>query len=282
VRVRRGATVRTTVLTGIAPDAALHRIVDQHGAVYRVPPEGAVLTTAFARLLGVRRGDTLQLELLERGGEVRTVQVAALADELFGSNVYMARPALARLLGEDNRASGAYLRVDPAAESEVMARLKTMPAVAGAASRHALIAAWDRQMLQSIRISGTLVVACAVVIALGAVYNGARIALSERGRELASLRVLGFRRREVAALLFGEQGALTLAALPLGVVLGVALTTFIARAFVSEDQRFPVVLALRTYVGAIGVVLVAAAVAGLLMRRRLDRMDLIAVLKTRE
>ena len=172
--------------------------------------------------------------------------------------------------------------MDPRAEAAVLARLKAIPSVTGAASRQALIAAWDRQMLENIRISGTLAVACAVVIALGAVYNGARIALSERGRELASLRVLGFRRREVAALLFGEQGALTLAAIPLGVVLGMALTRLIASGFVSEDQRFPIVLAPRTYAGAIAVVLLAAAVAGLLMRRRLDRMDLVAVLKTRE
>jgi len=219
---------------------------------------------------------------LESGGVVRRVPVVALADELFGLNIYMERTALDRVLDEAPRASGVYLRVDPAAEAAVLARLKTVPAVAGAASRQALIAAWDRQMLQSIRVSGSLAVTSAIIIALGAVYNGARIALSERGRELASLRVLGFRRREVATLLFGEQGALVLAALPLGVLLGIALTTFISNAFEREDSGFPVVLATRTYIGAIGVVLAAAVLAGLLMRRRLDRMDLIAVLKTRE
>jgi putative ABC transport system permease protein len=282
VRIRRGTVARTVALTGLDADASLHRIVDQHGALFRVPPAGVLVTTAFARRLGVRPGDTLRLELLERGGEVREVEVGALADELFGSNLYMEQAALARLLNEEPRANGAYLRVDPAARSAVLSRLKGIPAVAGAASREALIAAWERQMLQNIRISGTLVVACAVVIALGAVYNGARIALSERGRELASLRVLGFRRREVAALLFGEQGALPLVALPLGILAGSALTALIARGFVSEDQRFPVVLAPRTYVGAIAVVLLAAVAAGALMRRRLDRMDLVAVLKTRE
>jgi putative ABC transport system permease protein len=282
VRVRGGGMVRTVAVTGIAPDATLHRVVDQNGAVFRIPPTGVVLTHAFAERLGARRGDTLRLELVDRGGEVRQVVVAGLADELFGSNIYMDAAALARMLGEEARVNGAYLRIDPAAEAAVLARLKTIPAVTGAASREAMIAAWDRQMLQSIRVSGTLAVTCAVIIALGAIYNGARIALSERGRELASLRVLGFRRSEVAALLFGEQGALTLAALPVGVVLGAAFTTFLARSFEAEEQRFPVVLEASTYVGAIAVVLLAAVTAGLLMRRRLDRMDLIAVLKTRE
>ncbi|HEY0971610.1 MAG TPA: ABC transporter permease [Gemmatimonadales bacterium] len=282
VRVRGGNVVRTVVLTGIARDAKLHRIVDQDGVVFRMPPTGALLTKTFAELLGVGRGDTLRMELVERGGEERAVVVAGLADELLGSNIYMESAALDRLLGEEGRVSGAYLRIDPAAEAAVLARLKTIPAVSGAASRRAIIAAWDRQVLESIRVSGSLAVTCAVIIAIGAVYNGARIALSERGRELASLRVLGFRRREVAALLFGEQGALTLAALPLGVALGVAFTTFLARSFEAESQRFPVVLDARTYLGAIAVVLAAAVVAGLFMRRRLNRMDLIAVLKTRE
>jgi putative ABC transport system permease protein len=281
VRVRSGALVRTAAVMGMDEGATLHRIVDRHGALFALPPSGAVLTTAFARRLGVARGDTLWLELVERG-VVRPVPVVALADELFGSNIYMAQGALARLLDEAPRLSGAWLRVDPASRAAVMATLKTLPAVAGAGSREALIAAWERQMIANIRVSGTLLLVCAIIIALGAIYNGARIALSERGREYASLRVLGFRRREVAALLFGEQGALTAAGLPLGIVLGVGLTTLIAHGFVSEDQRFPVVMPLRTYVGAILIVLLAAVVAGLLMRRRLDRMDLVAVLKTRE
>ena len=281
VRVRRGSVIRTVALIGSDDGSTLHRVADQHGGVYAIPPDGVVITSAFAELLGVARGDTLWLELVERG-VTRPVTVVALVDELFGDNLYMTRGALARLLDEAPRVSGAYLRVDPSARRAVLAKLKTLPAVAGAASREALIAAWDRQMLENIRVSGTLVAVCAIIIAFGAIYNGARIGLSERGREFASLRVLGFRRREVAALLFGEQGALTLAGLPLGVLLGVGLTTLIARGFESEEQRFPVLLPARTYAAAIGVVLFAAVVAGLLMRRRLDRMDLVAVLKTRE
>ena len=282
VRVRSQSEVVTVALLGLRSGATLHRVVDQHGDRYDMPADGAVLTEALAKRLRVARGGTLRLELLERGGEVREVEVVAFADELFDNTIYMEHGSLSRLLREAPRATGAFLRVDPLALDAVMARLKSIPAVAGASSREALIAAWERQMLQNIRISGTLVVVCAVVIALGAVYNGARITLSERAPELATLRVLGFTRREVAALLLGEQGALTLAAIPVGVGLGIAFTHWLSRAFVNEYQRFPVVLAERTFVGAVGVVLLAGALAGLLMRRRLDRLDLIAVLKSRE
>jgi len=282
VRVRSGSVVRTVAITGVDARAALHRVSDVRGAVYAIPPDGAVVGASLARLLGTRRGDTLPVELIERGGARRRVPVAALVDDMVGTNVYMSRDALDRLAGDGALASGAYLRVDPAAAAEVMARLKRVPAIASAASRGALIAAWERQISENIRISGTTIVTFGVLIALGVVYNGARIALSERGRELASLRVLGFSRREVAAMLYGEQAALLAAALPVGVLLGTALSAGLARAFVTETQRFPHVTAARTYLGAIAVVVLGAVLAGLAMRRRLDRMDLVAVLKTRE
>lgn len=282
VRVRRGTVVRTTAITGMPPGGALHRLVDQEGRVHAVPPSGAVVGAAFAARLGVHVGDSLRIELLERGGEPRAVPVVALLDELFGRNIYMAADALDRLVGDGGRVSGAWLRIDPQREPTLLAGLKRVPAVTGASSRHALVAAWDRQMLEGLRVSGTLVVVCAVVIALGAVYNGARIALSERARELASLRVLGFTRREVALLLLGEQGALVAVALPIGLVGGAGLTTLLTRAFQSEDQRFPVLISPMLNAGAALVVVAAAVLAAALMRRRLDRLDLVAVLKTRE
>lgn len=282
VRVSHGSVTRTVAVIGSSGDATLRNVVGSDGTAYRIPPTGALLTRGLAEQLGMGRGDTLRLELVELGGQPRDVVVVGLTDELIGASIYMEARALDRMLGDEPRVSGALLRMDPAAEASVLARLKAIPAVTGAASREAIVAAWDRQVLSSIRVSGTLVVTCAVIIALGTIYNGARIGLSERGRELASLRVLGFRRGEVAALLFGEQGALTLAAIPLGLALGAALTFLIASLFEAEDQRFPVVLEPRTYVGSILAVLAAAVIAGLFIRRRLDRMDLIAVLKTRE
>jgi putative ABC transport system permease protein len=122
----------------------------------------------------------------------------------------------------------------------------------------------------------------ACVIAFGVVYNGARIALSERGRELASLRVLGFTQREIAVMLLGEQAILTLLAVPLGWVLGYGLSWLITIAIDTELMRLPLVLSPQTYFRAFVIVLAAAALSGLLVRWRLRRLDLIEVLKTRE
>jgi putative ABC transport system permease protein len=127
-----------------------------------------------------------------------------------------------------------------------------------------------------------VLVGFACVVAVAVVYNTARIALSERGRELASLRVLGFTRREVAVLLFGEQAILTIAALPLGCAIGYQLCALIARQYQWELFRMPVVVTPKTYAFAQLVVIAAAVGSAILVRRRLNRLDLVEVLKTRE
>ena len=145
-----------------------------------------------------------------------------------------------------------------------------------------MLSSFDKQIAESLRLTVAIVVSLASVVALGVIYNGIRIALSERSRELASLRVLGFTRREVAMMLFGEQGAIDTVGTPLGLLLGLALAYWIAVGFESELYRFPVVVQPHTYLFAAAVVLVAGVIAASLMRRRIYNLDLVSVLKTRE
>jgi putative ABC transport system permease protein len=120
------------------------------------------------------------------------------------------------------------------------------------------------------------------VIAFGVVYNSARIALSERSRELASLRVLGFTRAEISYILLGELSVLTFTAIPLGFIIGYGMCAYISESMKTDLFRIPLVVAANTYSFAAVVVLVAACISGLIVRRRLDHLDLIAVLKTKE
>ena len=132
-------------------------------------------------------------------------------------------------------------------------------------------------------VTATLInIVFATIIAFGVVYNGARIALSERGNELASLRVLGFTRREVSAILLGEQAALTLAAIPLGFTFGILLSWLLSIKLDTEFYRMPLLFTSATFGLSLSVVLVTAAASGVLVARRLNNLDLIAVLKTRE
>jgi len=154
--------------------------------------------------------------------------------------------------------------------------------VAGVGLKRTSIESFDKTLAETFYVMIFFNLLFSGVIAGGVVYNAARVSLSERSRELASLRVLGFTRREIAAILLGELALLTLLALPLGMAIGYALADLIATVYDTELYRFPLVILPRTYALACLTVVVAAALSGLVVRRRLGRLDLVAVLKTRE
>jgi len=282
VRFRHGPRVYRSALQGVEPGGELRRIVDADFRPRAAPPEGLLLTAYLARKLGVRVGDRVTVEVLEGERPVREVPVAGVVDEMIGMSAYMELPALNRLLREGRMVSGAYLAVDPAAREGLYARLKRMPAVTGVGVREAALRGFEKTIAESFWISLSMLITFACVIAFGVIYNGARIALSERGRELASLRILGFSRAEVAAMLLGEQALLTLLALPLGAGLGFGVCALLVYRFQSDLFRLPLVVSGRTLLYAFLTVAASAVVSGLAVRRRLDRIDLVQVLKTRE
>ncbi|HET9454716.1 MAG TPA: ABC transporter permease [Gemmatimonadaceae bacterium] len=278
-RVTRGASRRVITLVGLDAGSTLRRLVDAGGAAHALPRGGLVIGRLAADLLHVRLGDTLRLELLERG-VVRPVPVVGIIDESIGLSAYMERRALNALLLEGDVANAAALALEPGMQSTVSAALRERPGVAGVSSRLGLIEYFERSFADSILVSGSIVIFAAVVIAVGVVYNGARISLAERARELASLRVLGFTRAEVSRFFLGEQGVITLAGLPIGAAVGLGFAFILAAAFGSERHRLPVVIGRGTYALAAGIVAATAIVVALAVRRRIDRLDLIAALKT--
>lgn len=282
VRIQSGVHSRQTALIGLEPHPALRRLVDRYQRNYPIPPTGVVLTASLARILDIAIGDTVTLELLERGGEIRRVVVVALLDELLGIAAYMDIGALNSMMRDGPVASGAYLATGVGNEAAVTARLAELPYVTAATTRRAMLKSFDDQIAESLRLTVTIVVTLAAVVAVGVIYNGIRISLSERSRELASLRVLGFTRREVAALLFSEQAVIDVVGTAIGLLLGVGLAYWVANAFESELYRFPVIVSIRTHLLAVAVVFGAAVGAFLTMRRRIYGLDLVAVLKTRE
>lgn len=281
-RLVAGHRSERTAILGLPADGRLRQIVGRGGRRYRPPPEGLLLTEKLAELLAVEPGDRVTLEILEGERPVLRVPVTATAAELLGTAAYMDLGALHRLMDEGPVLSGALLAADEARLDELYARLKRMPGVAGVAVKGAVVAGFEATLEESLRISFVTIVLFASVLAFGMVYNGARIALSERGRELASLRVLGFSRREVATMLLGEQALLTAFALPVGVALGVGLLALFSYRFDTELFRLPFVVAGPTLALSVLVTGAAAFVSALAVRRRIGRLDLIEVLKTRE
>lgn len=283
VRLSNGQRSYRTVIQGLEPGAKLRRVLDDELVPCEVPAAGLVMTAHLAReILDVREGDEVTIEVLELDHPVRRARVVRLVEEYIGVSGYMSLPALNRLLGEGDAISGAHLAVEPGAEPAVFAALDDRPRVAGALSRRGATEAFRKTMAEQMLTFAFFNTILASSIALGVVYNAARIALAERGRELASLRVLGFTRGEVSWILLGELGLLTVCAIPLGFGVGLGLCWLLAQTWQIDLFRLPFAIEPRTFAFAAAVVLLSAAGSGLLVRRQLDRLDLVGVLKTRE
>jgi len=213
---------------------------------------------------------------------VRTVPIAGFIKEYIGLMGYMDLDALNRMMREGNAISGASITVDENLQPSIYRTLVEMPRVAGAVVRKDEIRNFYETQAESMIFFTFVATVLAGVIAFGVVYNSARISLAERSRELASLRVLGYTRGEISYILLGELGLLTLTAIPLGFLFGRWLSTYVAVAIESDLFRIPLVIERETYALAALVVLVSAAVSGMIVRHRLDHLDLVEVLKTRE
>jgi putative ABC transport system permease protein len=282
VRISHEHVLRRTIIQGIVDEPELNHLVDENLDAIPLPKEGIVLNSKLAQLLGVKLGDTVSVEVLEGSRHVRSVPVTGLATEFLGTFCYMNLRALNRLLGEGDSLTEAYLTADENKIEELYQRLKESPRVAGVTIKKTSIRSFRDTVMENMLTMQFFNVIFACIIAFGVVYNTARIALSERGRELASLRVLGLTRGEISFILLGELAVLTLAALPLGIGMGWLLVKVVCMFLDTEMYRIPFVIAPRTYGFSVLVVLIAAIVSGLIVRRRLDHLDLIAVLKTRE
>jgi len=281
-RLRFGHRSYRTAIQGFPRDASLHRVLDSRLRPVTMPREGILMTDYLAERLGLRTGDRVTVEFLEGSRPVREVPVAGLVGEYFGVNAYMDLYALNRLLGEGSSISGAFLSADREDRQTVYDALKGMPGVAGTVVREDAIRSFYDSMGGTLLLFTFVITLLAASVAFGVVYNSARIALSERSRELASLRVLGFTRGEISYILLGELGVLTLAGIPLGFLISRGMTAYIAARMKSDLYRVPMVMEWSSYGFAAAVVIVSALLSGLLVRRRLDRLDLVAVLKTRE
>jgi len=282
VRMVHGHRERLGSITGLSPDARLGRAVDAGFRSIPMRRDGIVVSQALAELLAVEPGDRLVLDVREGRRPLLEVPVTGIAATLIGTAAYMELDALNRLVGDGPRSTAAHLLVDPARRDAVATRLAAMPRVAGVTDRRAAKAAFQRVMDEGMGVFRVAMSLFAIVIAVGVVYNAARIAFAERARDLASLRVIGLTKGEAGYILLGELAVLTLLALPLGALMGYGLSLLVATAFSTDLYRIPVVILPAGYGEAALVVLAAAILSGWLVQRSVNALDLVVALKTRE
>ena len=282
VRLVAGHRYYRTALLGIPAAGELRRLLDGNLDRIPIPPEGILLTDRLAERLHVEVGATLQVETLTGNRNRRSVPVAGVVRDLIGLNAYMDLDALERLTGEADTYSAYSVRLDRSRSEALFRQLKDYPRVATVASKFSMLENFRATSARNVLYFTTILTAFAAVIAIGVVYNHARIALQERAWELASLRVLGFTRGEVSTFLLGELALEVVVAIPLGCLLGYGLSWSIVAMSHTDMIAIPIVVAPRTYAFAALAIVAAGLASALIVRRRIDRLDLVAVLKTRE
>ena len=282
VRLRKGHRSLRTTLSGVARDAEMQLIVGPGEKTLAVPASGLVLNARAAARLDVRAGDDVSVEFLEGERRIVSIPVAAVVSELGEMRGYMDAIALTRALGEGDAISSARLRLDLGQREAFLQQVKETPRIAAALELEPVIRQVRETSARFILVFTGILSVFAAIIAVGVVYNNARIALAERAWELASLRVLGFTRGEVSGLLLGELALCLAVALPLGWILGYWLSFGIIQLIHAETFEIPVIIQPRTYAYATLVILVAAIGSALIVRRQIDTMDLTAVLKARD
>ncbi|MDA8744616.1 FtsX-like permease family protein [Rubripirellula amarantea] len=269
-------------ITGLEPSPQLYRLLDKQERVVNVPEFGLMLNTKLAQLLGVELGDEVTVEVLEDKRPTVVIEVTALVEEYAGLNAYMDKAQLHKLLKESAVASGAFLKVDSNSIDEVFHELEMRPGVASVTIKKSVLDSFRKTIAENILVMRSFIIFFAAVIAIGVVYNSARISLSERSRDLATMRVVGFTKREVSFVLLGEITLFTLAAIPLGWIIGYGLAGLMASGLDTDNYRIPLIISRDTYALAAVVIAVATVLSGLVVQRRIHHLDLISVLKTRE
>jgi putative ABC transport system permease protein len=282
VRLRAGHRTYLTSVTGLPARSELRRPHDSALRPIEVSPEGITLTRRLADRLGLAPGDVVTIEVMEGRRHKRDLPVSASVDEVIGMASYMAIDTLNQLTGEGAVVSAAAMYVDPSELPVLSRRFKDLPVIESVAMRAYTLTSFLDKIAGLVLVSAGILTAFAVIIAVGVVYNSARIGLQERAWELASLRVLGFTRAEVARILLGEFMIEIGIGISIGLLISRGIVELIARFHSNESFQIPPVIEPRTYAAAVVVVIAAAAASAFIVRRRIDRLDLVAVLKTRD
>ncbi len=280
--LRNGHRSYRGTLNGLVAEPRLFRVVDVD--MREIPPreDGIILARPLAEILDVRLGESVTVEIREGRRPTLRVPVTGIAETLLGSPAYLEMNALNRELKEPFRVGGAFLRIDQAEAGTLYRTLKDMPAVAGVTLKRDALVAIRRMLDTGAGAMRYIMTTIAGIITFGVIYNSARIAFAERARDLASLRAIGFTRGEASFVLLGELAIITLLALPVGAVFGYYLSQAIAAGFSTDLYQIPATIGPRSFGNAALAVLAAAAISGWLVKRDIDRIDIVATLKTRE
>ena len=282
VSISNGLHKKRSSLTGKPANADLSRVIDLELEPITLPKHGIALSTMLADILDVKVGDIVEIEILDGSDKIIHLPISQIIQQYMGLGAYMEIGALNRAMGEGTLSNGAHIRFDTLEKKRLFNKIKHTPAIAGIILQRKSLEMLRATIGESMGMSRVVYIALAVIIVFGVVYNSMRIQLSERARELASLRVLGFTKSEVSVILLSELAILTLFAIPLGWLMGYGMAVSMIAGFQTELFRMPLLIENSTYVFAALIVLIATIISAYFVQRRIANLDMIAVLKTRD
>ncbi|NKX44845.1 FtsX-like permease family protein [Roseicyclus persicicus] len=280
--LRNGPREKRVSIEARPEGATLSRVIGADGTPIDPPPGGILLSDRLAAQLEVGVGDTLEVEFMTGRRETHEMVVAGLVEQYFGLGAYVEIGYLDRLFRRAPTMSVGNILIDEPDLPALHAALQDTPRLSGLILMRENRAAFEDTISENVTVVNTVYAVIAILITVGVAYNGARIQLSERARELASLRILGFTRAEVSRVLVGETMLLALLAQPVGWLMGAWIARALASSFTSDLYAIPLVLEPKSFAWASLVVLAASLGSVMIVRRRIDRMDLVEVMKTRE
>ncbi len=282
VEFRHGLRQYRGAVNGLQEDARLNRALKSDLEPVELHTNGIVLSTALAKVLNAEIGDTIEVDVLEGRRPNLTVQVTGVAETLLGSPAYLSLEGLNRILEEPGRVSAVYLSADTDRLAALQLYFAKMPRVAGISVKRDAEQAMQKIMNEGAGSTRYVMALIAAVITFGIIYNTARISFAESMRDLASLRVIGFTKGEASYVLLGELAVVVLVALPLGALMGYFLSFAISAGFSTDIYQVPSVFNPSGYGTAVLVVLAASIVSGWIVKRDVDRVDLVEALKIKE
>ena len=269
-------------VSGVPKNARLTPVYDNHRGLITVPDEGAVLGSALAEKLAVTIGDTIEIKLLEGHRPETSLLVVDVIDTYIGMPVYIRLENLNTLMSEPQQVDTANILIDKNYQPSLFKELKKTPIVSAVMVKDGAISTFEDTMAETIMIFISFFTMFACALAFGLVYNSTRIALSERGRQLATLRVLGFSTMEISYILLGEMALFVLFSLPFGCVIGYGFAYFVTGLMENELFRIPTIVYPISYGISMVIILIAAAISAAIVQAKINHLNLLEVLKTRE
>ncbi|MET0281972.1 MAG: FtsX-like permease family protein [Steroidobacteraceae bacterium] len=277
-----GSRSRRNSVSGVPANAQLNRLLDANLKVVRARDDGLTLSQNLAAKLDVGLGDQVRLQATDGHRVAIELPVVAIVKPYLAASAYVELQTLNRLLREPGRVTSAYLLVDRRQRAAFSARAKQLPRIVSVSYLDNAKASMHKLLTEGSGFFNWLFIVFASMMAAGVAFSAARVTLAEQERDLATLRVLGFGRREASYVLLAEIGALLVIALPIGMLIGRLLSRWLMSQFATDLFTFPYVTAPVAYAKPALFIVVAVAVATLLVRRGVDRLDLVGVLKSRD